>query len=93
MLSGPVKADATGIKNQWHYERHCPEKSLLYQTVERYYPDFLGQLAGQVNTQISATGIRGLPQVWSVGTRIPAGAMRKAGLIDKPISLIHIDAH
>jgi len=47
MLSGPVKADATGIKNQWHYERHRPEQSLLYQTVERVYPDFLEQLAGQ----------------------------------------------
>lgn len=47
MLFGPVKADASGIKDQWHYERHCPEQSLLYQTVEKYYPDFLEQLAGQ----------------------------------------------
>ena len=47
MLSGPVKADASGVKNQWHYERHRPEQSLLYQTVERVYPDFLEQLAGQ----------------------------------------------
>ncbi|MGB5707046.1 MAG: IS91 family transposase [Arenicellales bacterium] len=35
------------MKDQWHYERHRPEQSLLYQTVERYYPDFLEQLAGQ----------------------------------------------
>ncbi len=47
MLFGPVKADASGIKNHRHYERHCPEQSLLYQTVEKYYPDFLEQLAGQ----------------------------------------------
>jgi hypothetical protein len=30
MLSGPRKADAAGIKNQWHYERHRPEQSLLF---------------------------------------------------------------
>jgi len=47
MLSGPCKADASGIKNQCHYERHRPEQSLLYQTVEKVYPDFLEQLAGQ----------------------------------------------
>lgn len=27
------------------YERHCPETMLLYQVVERHYPDFLAELA------------------------------------------------
>ena len=47
MLPGPAKTDTSGNKDQWRYERHRPEQSLLYQTVERYYPDFLEQLANQ----------------------------------------------
>ncbi len=34
-------------KTQWRYELHRPEQSLLYQTVEKHYPDFLEQLANQ----------------------------------------------
>ena len=46
-MSGIVKAISSGIKAQWYYERHCPEKTLLYQTIEEHYPNFLVQLTYQ----------------------------------------------
>lgn len=30
-----------------HYERHRPEQTLLYQIIERHYPDFLAAMEAQ----------------------------------------------
>ena len=45
MLSLPAGREASpGV---CVYERHRPERTLLYQLVEAYYPAFLSQLAAQ----------------------------------------------
>ena len=39
-----------GGQNTGLYQRHQPEATLLYQLVERYYPDFINQLSAQGKT-------------------------------------------
>jgi hypothetical protein len=87
MLSGPVKADASGVKNQWHYERHRPEQSLLYQTVERVYPDFLEQLAGQ-GKSIPRYVQREFEDYLKCG-RLEHGFLRAAGFLSELRSPTH----
>ncbi len=43
MLSAKSAEKATGLA----YERHRPEQTLLYQIVERHYPDFLSAMEAQ----------------------------------------------
>jgi len=47
------------------YQRHRPEKTLLYQLVSKHYPVFRQQLAeeGRILPGYVAAGIRRLPEV------------------------------
>jgi hypothetical protein len=46
MDSGTARQVETG-KLAWHYERRCPERTLLYQLVAEHYPRFIKLLAAQ----------------------------------------------
>jgi len=47
-VAHPVAArNAEGRRGAVRYERHQPEKTLLYQVVEKYYPVFAGHMAAQ----------------------------------------------
>ena len=60
------------------FERHRPEKTLLYQLVEAHFT-CVGRPtgpAGQIPAHLCSQGFRSLPQVRPPRTRIPAGALR-----------------
>ena len=47
MANWPAGTEASLDGSGFHYERHCPEQTLLYLLVEEYYPAFVAQLAVQ----------------------------------------------
>jgi hypothetical protein len=47
MLPLPAGKEASSGAGALEYERHRPERTLLYQLVEEYYPAFKAQLAAQ----------------------------------------------
>jgi hypothetical protein len=47
MLPLPAGKEASSGAAALGYERHRPERTLLYQLVEEYYPAFKAQLAAQ----------------------------------------------
>ena len=47
MLPLPAGKEASSRVGAYVYERHRPERTLLYQLVEAYYPTFIAQLAAQ----------------------------------------------
>ena len=60
------------------FSRHRPEQTRLYQIVDRHYTEFRDMMTAQGKPLAPArtTRIYRLPQVWTAGTRIPAGAMQ-----------------
>ena len=49
MLPSPAGREASPGIGAPPYVRHCPERTLLYQLVEEYYPAFEAHLAAQDN--------------------------------------------
>jgi hypothetical protein len=47
MLPSPTGREASPGGGAFHYARHHPERTLLYQIIEEYYPDFVSHLAAQ----------------------------------------------
>ena len=47
MLPLPAGREASPGGGAFRYARHRPERTLLYQLVEEYYPAFLSQLAAE----------------------------------------------
>jgi hypothetical protein len=47
MAHWPAGTEVSVGGSGYHYERHRPEQTLLYQLVDGYYPAFVAQLAAQ----------------------------------------------
>ena len=47
MLPLPASREASPGVGASHYARHRPERTLLYQLVQEYYPAFVSHLAAQ----------------------------------------------
>ena len=47
MLPLPASREASAGEGATHYTRHRPERTLLYQIVEEYYPAFVSHLAAR----------------------------------------------
>jgi len=50
MLPLPAGGEASPDGGAFRYARHRPERTLLYQIVEEYYPAFVSHLAAQATT-------------------------------------------
>ena len=78
MLPVPGGREASTGVGALVYERHRPERTLLYQLVQEYYPAFKDHLMAQGRgvAGVCGTGVRGLPPMRPARARFPAGALR-----------------
>ena len=67
MLQLSVGREASPGGGVARYERHRPERTLLYQLVQEYYPALKAQLAAQ-GTELPAGAIK-LDGVWRQSSR------------------------
>ena len=65
MLPSPAGREASSGGSAPPYVRHRPERTLLYQLVQEYYPAFKADVAAQGT---------GLTRVGRAGVRVTAGA-------------------
>ncbi len=60
------------------YARYRPEATLLYQIIERHYPEFAtARGAAGPTPKIRAGGVRGVPEVRPPRARVPARTLRR----------------
>ena len=78
MLPLPAGREVSSGAGAPRYERHRPERTLLYQLIEEYYPALKAHLAAQ-DSPLPGYVERefgGLPQMRSSRARFSAGALR-----------------